>query len=62
MKAYFCAVAYATDANFKNFFLIHSTLQEINGNLHEPALNIGVDGVGVFGSAVADTSFFEVLE
>lgn len=62
MKVYRCAIACAADADFKNFFLIHSTLQEIDGNFHEPAFNIEVDGVSVFDSAVADTVFFEVLK
>ena len=56
------AIVYAADRNFKEFFLTHSTLQEIDGNFHEPIFHIEGDGVGVFGSAIADTVFFEVLE
>ena len=56
------AILYAADRNFKEFFLTHSTLQEIDGNFHEPVFHIEGDGVGIFGSAIVDTVFFEVLE
>lgn len=56
------AIIYAADRNFKEFFLTHSTLQEIDGNFHEPVFHIEGGGVGIFGSAIADTLFFEVLE
>ena len=55
------AIIYAADENFKDFFLTHSTTQELDGNFHAPAFHIEGDGVGVFGSAIADTVFFEVL-
>ena len=55
------AIIYAADQNFKDFFLTHSTTQELDGNFHAPAFHIEGDGVGVFGSAIADTVFFEVL-
>ena len=55
------AIIYAADENFKGFFLTHSTLQEIDGNFHEPDFRIEGDGLGVFGSAIADTVFFEVI-
>ena len=56
------AIVYAADENFKGFFLTHSTLQEIDGNFHEPDFRIEGDGLGVFGSAIADTVFFDVIE
>ncbi len=55
------AIIYAADGNFKDFFLTHSTTQELDGNFHAPAFHMEGDGVGVFGSAIADTVFFEVL-
>jgi len=36
-------------------------VQEIDGNLHEPAFHIEGDGIGVFGAAVADTAYFEIV-
>lgn len=55
------AIGYAGDRNMKEFYLTHSTVQEIDGNFHEPAFHITGDGIGVFGSAIVDTVFFEVL-
>ena len=54
-------IIYAADKNLKDFFLTHSTVQELDGNFHEPTFHIEGDGVGVLGSAVADTVFFEIL-
>ena len=55
------AIVYAADGNFKDFFLTHATVQDIDGNFHEPILHVEGDGVGVFGSAIVDTVYFEVL-
>ena len=55
------AILYAADQNLKDFFLTHATVQDIDGNFHEPVLHIEGDGIGVFGSAIVDTVFFEVL-
>ena len=54
-------IFYAADQNFKDFFLTHSTVQDIDGNFHEPVLHIQGDGAGVFGAAVVDTVYFEVV-
>jgi len=54
-------IGYAGDRNMKNYYLTHANIQEMDGNLHEPAFNIDGDGIGVFGSAVADTFFLEIL-
>lgn len=54
------AVLYAADENFKDFFLTHSTVQDFDGNFHEPILHLEGDGIGVFGSAIADTVILEV--
>lgn len=56
------AIVYAGDDNFKNYFLTHADVQDIDGNLYEPKFNIEGDGIGVFGSAIADTVFYEVLK
>ncbi len=55
------AIVYAADNNFKDFLTTHDTVQEIDGNFHEPAFHIDGDGIGVFGSALADTVSFFVL-
>jgi hypothetical protein len=53
-------IGYAGDENLKNYYLTHANVQEIDGNLHEPAFNIDGDGIGIFGSAIADTFFLEI--
>jgi len=55
------AIVYAGDKNYKDFLVTYSEVQEIDGNFHEPAFNIEGDGIGVFGSAIADTAYFQVL-
>ena len=55
------AILYAGDVNFKYYFTTHDAVQDIDGNLYEPRFNITGDGIGVFGSAIADTVYFEVL-
>lgn len=55
------AILYAGDKNYKNYFLTHNNVQDIDGNLYEPKFNFEGQGIGVFGSMVADTVFFEVL-
>src|SRR5574341_1852844 len=54
-------ILYAADRNSRDFQITHELLQGIDGNYHEPAFHIDGDGIGVFGSAAVDTSYFEVL-
>ncbi len=54
-------ILYAGDNNFKQYFLTHNNVQDIDGNLYEPKFFIDGDGIGVFGSALADTVHFTVL-
>ncbi len=54
-------ILYAADENFTDFLLTHNMIQELDGNLLEPKFHIEGDGIGVFGSAIADTVFVEVL-
>ena len=56
------AIVYAADRNFKDFLQTHNEVQEIDGNFHEPAFHIEGDGIGVFGSAIADTVYFKMLK
>lgn len=53
-------VVYAGDRNFRDFFVTQENVQEIDGNFHEPTLHIEGDGIGYFGSAIADTVYFTV--
>lgn len=48
-------VVYAGDKNYKDFFLTYNDVQEEDGNFHEAKFNFEGDGVGVFGSMIADT-------
>ncbi len=54
-------IMYAVDQNFKDYFLTHGSVQDIDGNLYQPRFYIEGDGVGVFGSAVTDTTTITVL-
>lgn len=56
------AVAYAGDQNYKDFFLTQSNVMEMDGNMHEPKMHFDGDGIGVFGSVIADTLYFKILE
>jgi hypothetical protein len=55
-------IAYAGDKNYKDYYLTHADVQEMDGNYHEPKFNISGDGIGVFGSVIADTLYFELLK
>lgn len=55
-------IAYAADRNFRDFLLTHEQVQEPDGNFHEPVFHIDGDGIGVFGSAIVDTTYFRVLK
>jgi len=48
-------IMYAADKNYKDFFITYSNVMELDGNFHEPKFNIEGDGLGVFGSIIADT-------
>jgi hypothetical protein len=54
-------IAYAGDKNMKDYYLTHANVVETDGNLHEPEMNITGDGIGIFGSAIADTFYFDLL-
>lgn len=56
------AILYAADKNYTDYSLTHNMVQEMDGNLLEPKFHIEGDGIGVFGSFVPDTVFFEILE
>ncbi len=57
----YTVVAYACDQNFKDYILTNPNVQEVDGNFHEPVETFQGDGIGVFGSAIADTVKFTVV-
>jgi hypothetical protein len=54
-------IVYATDDNYREFIQTYNNVQEEDGNFHEARFNIEGDGIGVFGSMIADTAYIEVL-
>jgi len=54
-------ILYGGDKNFRDFFSTYGQIQELDGNFHEPKFHIEGEGIGLFGSAVIDTAFFEIL-
>jgi len=54
-------ILYATDDNYREFIQTYNDVQEQDGNFHEAKFNIDGDGIGVFGSMIADTVYIEVL-
>lgn len=54
-------IVYAGDLNMKNYYFTFKNVMEMDGNLHEPVFNIDGNGIGVFGSAITDTLYFNVL-
>ena len=55
-------ILYAGDRNFYHFYSTHRNVQEPDGNLHQPLFDIEGDGIGVFGSAVTDTVYLNILK
>jgi hypothetical protein len=55
-------ILYAGDLNFYHFFVSHLSVMNIDGNLREPLFYFEGDGIGLFGSAIRDTIYFNVIE
>ena len=53
-------IVYACDENFRLYVQTYKIVQEFDGNFHEPRINIQGDGIGIFGSAVADTVYLRI--
>lgn len=53
-------IMYAGDQNFKDYFITINQIQEMDGNYHEPKLHFDGDGIGIFGSFIADTVYFSI--
>jgi hypothetical protein len=54
-------IVYAADENYREFLMTYNDVQEDDGNFHEPIFNIEGDGIGVFGSVIADTAYISVV-
>lgn len=55
------SIVYAGDANYKNYLFSATSVQEMEGNFHEPVPVLEGDGIGVFGSAIKDTVVFRIV-
>lgn len=55
-------IGYAGDDNFRSFVFTAKNVQEFDGNFHEPKNPFSDDGIGVFGSAIADTMYFNLVK
>lgn len=58
----YTVVGYAGDSNFMNYVITAPSVQEADGNFHEPVLIFKGDGIGVFASAITDTATFTVTK
>jgi len=54
-------IIYAADKNYTQFVQTYRYVQEPDGNFHEAKFAVEGDGIGVFGSMVADTTAIKVL-
>jgi Domain of unknown function (DUF4249) len=54
-------IVYAADENYREFLQTYNRVQEFDGNFHEAKFNFEGDGIGYFGSAIADTTYLTVL-
>ena len=55
-------IAYAGDTNFKDYVMTAPSVQEFDGNFHEPVQIFNGDGIGVFASAIRDTVRFAITQ
>lgn len=55
-------IVYACDDNFRLYVQTYKNVQEFDGNFHEPRINILGEGIGIFGSAIADTVYVKVIK
>lgn len=55
-------ILYAGDLNFYHFFISHQSVMNMDGNLREPLFYFEGDGIGLFGSAVRDSIYFNVVQ
>ena len=53
-------VVYAADPNYARFIQTFDEVQEEDGNFHAPEFSVEGDGIGYFGSAIADTVYLEI--
>jgi len=54
-------IVYAADKNYREFLQTYNRVQEFDGNFHEAKFNFEGDGIGYFGSVIADTTYLTVI-
>lgn len=54
-------IMYAGDKNFKDYALTVDNVQEPDGNFIEPAFHFDGDGIGIFGSAIKEKVYFNLV-
>ena len=54
-------IIYAADKNYREFLQTYNRVQEFDGNFHEAKFNFEGDGIGYFGSVIADTTYLTVI-
>ncbi len=58
----YTVIAYAGDENFKDYLITAPSVQEFDGNFHQPVQIFNGDGIGVFASAIKDTVRFSIIK
>ena len=58
----YTVIAYAGDENFKDYLITAPSVQEFDGNFHQPVQIFNGDGIGVFASAIKDTVRFLITK
>ncbi|HUX61030.1 MAG TPA: hypothetical protein VMV32_06945, partial [Ignavibacteriaceae bacterium] len=58
----YTVIAYAGDENFKDYLITAPSVQEFDGNFHQPVQIFNGDGIGVFASAIKDTIRFSIIK
>ena len=58
----YTVIAYAGDENFKDYLITAPSVQEFDGNFHQPVQIFNGDGIGVFASAIKDTVRFSITK
>ncbi len=53
-------IVFAADDNYREYLQTFNSTQEPDGNFHAARFNFEGDGIGVFGSVVTDTVYFEI--
>lgn len=58
----YSVIVYGGDENFKDYLLTVNRVKQPDGNFVEPEFHFTGDGIGVFGSSVRDTVYFNLIK